>query len=285
MNSTCQILTERQQREREYYDSYCTLHDETPVNFAPIEGVEKRPWNSYWYSYEEVVAHFHAVKSQEDRTPRLLDFGCGTGQSAISTAKLGYRVSGFDISERQIESARGRAKEFGVQEICDFSVQVAENLEYADNSFDCILGIDILHHLEIEPSIHESYRVLRPGGVAIFREWIEVDAFDRVRETALVRRFFPKGKSIEKHRTEDERKLNREDMRLIRQVFPLVKLRQFGVLSRLCRILPERTWLAASLQRMDHAIFRVAPVVSSLGGEVVLVLRKPADFKPPSAPR
>ena len=58
MNSTCQILTERQQREREYYDSYCTLHDETPVNFAPIEGVEKRPWNSYWYSYEEVVAHF-----------------------------------------------------------------------------------------------------------------------------------------------------------------------------------------------------------------------------------
>lgn len=261
-------LTDRQKREREYYDDYCAVHDKMPVNFAPVEGTEKRPWNSYWHANQVALDHFH------DTSQTLLDFGCGTGQQAICMAKVGYRVSGFDVSEKQIESARLRAAEYGFADRTDFSVQIAENLDYQDNSFDCILGIDILHHLEIEPSIRETHRVLKPGGIAIFREWIEFPAFDRLRESRLVQTFFPKGKSVEHHRTEDERKLNRADVEIIQRIFPLAELRKFGVASRLCRVLPAWESATIALERIDHAVFGVAPFMAALGGEAVMVLRK-----------
>ncbi len=261
-------LTERQQREREYYEEYCRTHDSVPVNFAAVKGDEHRPWNPYWYSFQVAQDHFNSPDQ------RLLDFGCGTGQTSICMAEVGYRVSGFDICDSQVKACEQRAAHYGFAERTDFTTQAAENLDYEDKTFDCIMGIDILHHIEIEESIREVHRVLKDDGVAIFKEWVEVPVFDRVRESRLVRAVFSKEMSLDTHITHDERKLSGDDISLIRDYFPAGGTKRFGVSSRIRRIMPKKGLGPCRFERFDHWLTEVIPPVRSIGGEIVLVLRK-----------
>ena len=67
---------------------------------------------------------------------RWLDVGCGTGAVAMRAARAGAKVTGVDISEGMIETARRRAAE----ERLDISYEVgdAEGLPVADASFDVV---------------------------------------------------------------------------------------------------------------------------------------------------
>jgi len=46
-----------------------------------------------------------------DKSKNILDIGCGTGRHAMELAKRGYRVTGIDLSENQLERARQKARE------------------------------------------------------------------------------------------------------------------------------------------------------------------------------
>lgn len=45
----------------------------------------------------------------------ILDMGCGTGRHAVELARLGYRITGVDLSEGMLEQARLAAKSAGVE--------------------------------------------------------------------------------------------------------------------------------------------------------------------------
>jgi len=263
-------LTDRQRREREFYEQYSSEHSDLTTTFDPVAGEERRPWNSYWYVYEQVRELYNGNGA------RLLDFGCGSGVASTRYASLGYEVHGFDISHNNVRLSRERAGKYGFDDRTHFEVQIAERLTYPDNHFDVVAGIDIVHHIEIEPAMREVRRVLKPGGVGIFREWIEVPMFETLRNSALVRKFFPKEMSFEDHRTHDERKLNAEDVATIRRVFPDCHQARFCIFSRLRRVLPIRNYHKASrLEMIDRTLIRLCPSFSHFGGEVVFVVRKP----------
>jgi SAM-dependent methyltransferase len=50
-----------------------------------------------------------------DKTKSILDIGCGTGRHAIELTRRGYSITGIDLSASQLEKARQKAKEAGVQ--------------------------------------------------------------------------------------------------------------------------------------------------------------------------
>ena len=105
-------------------------------------------------------------------TPRLhlLDVGCGSGQSAIPAAQRGHRVTGIDIAENLIEHARERAafENLDVQ----FDVGDAENLPYADNSFDVAISmIGAMFAPQPDKVVTEFSRVIRPGGRLYMANW------------------------------------------------------------------------------------------------------------------
>ncbi len=261
-------LTERQQRELDYYSEFSKRYPISKVNFAPVEGKEQRPWNSYWFVYQTVAEFF------EGDHQRLLDFGCGRGTASMRFAKLGYETHGFDLCPDNLENCELLAEKYGYSSRCHFSIQLAEQLTYGDSMFDVVCGIDILHHIEIAPAIREVRRILKPGGLAVFREFVEVPIFDRVRNSRLVRKYFSKDMSIDEHRTHDERKLDKRDLRDIRDVFPALEVKRFCLISRLHRIVKKRRPGASRLERIDHALVRAIPFLSSLGGEAVLICRK-----------
>lgn len=101
---------------------------------------------------------------------RLLDIGCGAGQTAIPAARLGHRVVGIDIAENLIGHARVRARSEGVD--ARFDVGDAEALPYEDNSFDVVITlIGAMFAPRPERVAKEIARVLRPDGRLYMVNW------------------------------------------------------------------------------------------------------------------
>jgi len=263
--------TGRQKREMEYYEEYVKLLDFQEVSFDPIDGKHSRPWNPYWYVYDLAREYFSIERK------KLLDFGCGCGTTSLRFAKIGYEVSGFDISNSSIKVANTLAKKYGFEKQIELTQQTAETLSYPSDQFDIIVGFDILHHVDIEAAISECKRVLKKNGVAIFKEPVESPVLDDLRNTNFVKYFVPKEKNYTpgKHITQDERKLNSEDLIIIKKIFSGVKEEKFTFLSRF-DIFFRRFYgkKASPLEMIDYVIFKYIPYMKKFGSDAVFILNK-----------
>lgn len=111
---------------------------------------------------------FHLLGDVHGKT--VLDFGCGSGANTLLLARRGARVISVDISDALIKLAERRLAVNGLAGRARFMVGSAHQLPLAENSVDVVVGIAILHHLDLELASRETWRVLRRGGRAIFQE-------------------------------------------------------------------------------------------------------------------
>lgn len=94
-----------------------------------------------------------------ERTPsRILEVGCGEGELAERLGReTAAAVNAVDQSPRMVELARGR----GV----DARVRRVEELEFEDETFDCVVAAWMLYHVaELDRALAEISRVLRHDG-------------------------------------------------------------------------------------------------------------------------
>jgi 2-polyprenyl-3-methyl-5-hydroxy-6-metoxy-1,4-benzoquinol methylase len=261
-------LTERQKRELEFYEEYSKRNPCQQVNFAPVVGGESRPWNSYWHIFEVLKESFKADGE------RLLDFGCGWGEHSLVFAKIGYEVFGFDLSQNNIANARSLAEKYEMTDRVHFSVSPAEHLDFADEFFDVVVGVDILHHVNIGQAIAECSRILKKGGMAVFHEPVRAPVFDSLRETRLGRWLVSKEASLDRHLTEDERKLSRDDFKIIKSYDLKFSSQRFLLFSRLDRFVRPNKSGPSFLEKFDLRLMKTLPFMKSFGGVMVMVLRK-----------
>lgn len=266
---TPHTLTERQHREREFYDEFARRTAPRDVSFDPVAGMEHRPWNPHWRLYE-IVRQRHGAGAR-----RLLDFGCGPGRSSSRFAYLGYEVQGFDIAPENIAVARRLAEQHGLSDRVSLQVAAAETVELPDAYFDVVAGFDILHHVDIARSIATCLRVLRPGGIAVFSEPLRVPVFDALRNTRLVRRLVPNDMSFDRHITQDERKLTSDDLETLRRAGAGLEIERFLLCARLDRFVRRPGDPRPSvLERFDRRLFQSVPALQVLGGYGVLTVHK-----------
>ena len=91
---------------------------------------------------------------------KLLDLGCGTGFIIDLADGLFDEIHGVDITEAMIAKI-DTSREHIFTHICN-----AENLPFADASFDVVTSYAFLHHLQdYRPVFKEVFRVLRKGGI------------------------------------------------------------------------------------------------------------------------
>ena len=69
-------------------------------------------------------------------------------------------MTGIDLSAVAIEQATEEAERQGVADRCEFRVMNAEELDFADDSFDLICGTAILHHLDLDKAYSELRRTM-----------------------------------------------------------------------------------------------------------------------------
>jgi ubiquinone/menaquinone biosynthesis C-methylase UbiE len=116
--------------------------------------------------FAERNAHLEAIAGK-----RVLDYGCGRGESSLYYLSREALVSGIDISSTYIEAARAAAKNAGYSPATwDFNVMDAHAMSFDEGTFDLVVGEGILHHLDADLAMKEIWRVLKPGGRVFLQE-------------------------------------------------------------------------------------------------------------------
>ena len=97
----------------------------------------------------------------------VLEFGCGTGSTAIVHAPYVKHIRAIDISSEMIKIAQGKAEARNINNV-SFEQLTIEELNVADETFDLVLGLSILHLLENkEEAIAKVHKMLKPGGIFV----------------------------------------------------------------------------------------------------------------------
>jgi ubiquinone/menaquinone biosynthesis C-methylase UbiE len=126
-------------------------------------------WTEYLPEYDETEKHWKIFFTSEEVAGRsVLDAGCGTGIFSIIFANQGAgRVTGIDISEGSLGTARGLKEKFGLDS-AEFMKQDMLDLPFADASFDIVWAWGTVHHTT-DPfqAIDQLIRVLKPGGALL----------------------------------------------------------------------------------------------------------------------
>ena len=98
---------------------------------------------------------------------KLLEFGCGTGTTALTHAPFVDRILAIDISSRMLEIAEQKAQVAGIDNVV-FQRAAIDDYAVPDNSIDVVLGMSILHLLaDKDMAITKVHNMLKPGGVFV----------------------------------------------------------------------------------------------------------------------
>ncbi len=122
--------------------------------------LERRPtWEQQWLP--EVVP-FHRFEAK-----RVLEVGCGAGYDAYTLIRARADYTGVDITPENPERVRRHLANYGLEP--NVLQADAEQLPFADTSFDVVYSNGVLHHTpSLEKALSEALRVLRPGGEIYF---------------------------------------------------------------------------------------------------------------------
>jgi ubiquinone/menaquinone biosynthesis C-methylase UbiE len=100
---------------------------------------------------------------------RALELGCGSGFFLLNLIQAGVarRGSVTDLSPGMVKVATRNGENLGLD--IDGRVADAEGIPYDDDTFDLVVGHAVLHHIpDVELSLREVVRVLKPGGRFVF---------------------------------------------------------------------------------------------------------------------
>lgn len=93
----------------------------------------------------------------------VLDVGCGGGLLSEAMARLGARVLGIDVVERNVAVARRHAATGGLD--VRYAVTTAEALSATQARFDVVLSMEVVEHVADLPGfVRACTRLVGPGG-------------------------------------------------------------------------------------------------------------------------
>jgi len=112
---------------------------------------------------------------------RLIDIACGPGVVTAALAPSATSVVAFDATEQMLERAKARCAKADLHNV-EFKLGDAENLPFAEAQFDGAMTRAALHHFaDPQRAMGEMFRVLRPGGIAVFADVISSENADESR--------------------------------------------------------------------------------------------------------
>ena len=136
------------------------------IRLMPVTGKAPRPIhpkhlippppNGHWY-----LQYIH-------RTDRVLDLGCANGAHSIRASRVAASVLGVDVDAAQLTEARARTNEAEVSNVRFVRGDLTDPAtiqSLSERSFDVIMALDVLEHLNDRVVLLEQLRrLLAPGG-------------------------------------------------------------------------------------------------------------------------
>jgi ubiquinone/menaquinone biosynthesis C-methylase UbiE len=157
-----QANAELKERVRAFWQEHpcgTKFTDAEPGSRRFYELVEEHRYTKEWHI--PTAANFADTQGK-----RVLEIGCGLGTDGAQFAKAGADYTGIDLTDAAVDLARRRFEIFQLPGT--FRRADAEQLDFADNSFDIVYSHGVLHHTpDTAGAIREIHRVLRTGGRAV----------------------------------------------------------------------------------------------------------------------
>lgn len=130
------------------------------------------------------------TQQQLDSSMKVFEFGCGTGSTALAHAPFVAHITATDFSEKMISIAKDKQEAAGINNV-EFVRSSIEGFTDANESFDVVMGMSILHLLEDpEAAIRKANQLLKPGGLFITSTACIQDFFKVFKLIAPIGRFF-----------------------------------------------------------------------------------------------
>lgn len=116
----------------------------------------------------EQLVELIAAKGELKPSESVCDIGCGYGATArLLNQKWGANITGFSLSERQLEYARTKDPHTNYV-LCDWLQNTLP-----PNSYDLAISVESSEHMvDKEKFFDEAYRVLKPGGRLVICAWL-----------------------------------------------------------------------------------------------------------------
>lgn len=141
------------------------MNDVQEIDFVESWWTEKLsgPENSFQEINLTGRDQFRILKSYLDKLPggiKILDGGCGRGEWTVYLSKLGYDVTGLDISGELISKLKKVFPEY------NFVQGDLRSTDFEENTFDVYFSWGAFEHFEggLSPCLKEAFRILKPGG-------------------------------------------------------------------------------------------------------------------------
>ena len=102
---------------------------------------------------------------QNDRSLRIVDYGCGNGGFVVAMKKAGFDAVGVDITAEYVQIAKAKCESMGVAP--DRITLISEDrLPFPPESFDCVYSNTVLEHVrDVDSYLSECRRVLKRSGI------------------------------------------------------------------------------------------------------------------------
>jgi len=119
------------------------------------------PWAQKGYPLLSSVIDYSALKDK-----KVLDIAVGTGWTTEQFVRAKARVTAIDLTDQAVALTKKRLELYGLQ--AEQIMQAdAQNMPFADQSFDFVLAFGCLMHMpNTQKAVDEIYRVLKPAGKA-----------------------------------------------------------------------------------------------------------------------
>jgi SAM-dependent methyltransferase len=147
---------------------------QTQPNLTAVKSRQQATWSSGDYAVIGTTLSItgellcEAVDLRPDQ--RVLDVAAGNGNATVAAARRWANVTSTDYVPALLD--RGRAKAAAERLPVTFQEADAENLPFADGSFDVVLSVfGVMFTPNQEQAAQELLRVCRPGGAIGLASW------------------------------------------------------------------------------------------------------------------
>jgi ubiquinone/menaquinone biosynthesis C-methylase UbiE len=229
-------------------DDLARLERERLFHNDRFEEGGRQAQDKYYWALTDCDEAFYQLVERQAAGAHVLEYGCAMGDWSLQLAPSVARIDGIDISDVAIRKAQDSAASLGLDNVF-FHAMDAQATSFEDDTFDLVFGSGIIHHLDTRRCLEEIRRILKPGGLAIFKEPLGQNAIINV-----YRALTPFARTV------DEHPLLPVDLQIARSLFKEVDWEFYGLFTFAS--------VPFGVHKIGRAIYRVAAKLDQIAAKM-----------------